>query len=137
MSTTNPVLRTEFLAALRASFQRVILLALFAAIVDVVWMMQTANMTMIWVHRIAIGVWATLAIVVAIASMRAGQRPEVKEILEHPGSIVRVTTGDRIMRVILRSGAELRMKLTLAEMNRLSVLFREHSPQADFASHAA
>ena len=88
-----------------------------------------------WVEVISLGWWLVLAVVMFVASTRILQRPAVVELFENAGSIVQVTIGSTVMRVILRSGTEVRIPVKPREVEKFRGLLRGHSPKAEFLDH--
>jgi len=131
--------RSEMLRLFRASAQRLTLGLLLGAItsvaVDVGSDLAKHNPALHWVVMAAL----LLELVGAAVSLKrwkgAENHPAVREFLEHRGSAIRITSSDRSIRIILASGSELRFAASATDLRSALEILREHSPEADFASH--
>jgi F0F1-type ATP synthase assembly protein I len=80
---------------------------------------------------------AALVLFVLFVLVARRKQPGLDELVATPGSIVRITAGPGLVRVVLASGAECRFATHGGESRKLVELLREHSPRADVVDHAA
>lgn len=79
---------------------------------------------------VSLGVFVVLAIAMFVGARRVERRPEVVELFEHTGSIAGIVMGDKLIRVLLQSGSEVRLPVRPSERSKIVGLLRGHSPNA-------
>ncbi|MEO6776111.1 MAG: hypothetical protein ABI467_24325 [Kofleriaceae bacterium] len=87
-----------------------------------------------WYTIVIVVVFGLLALVFARSARSVAARPALTELLDQPGSVVRiVTSGNGALRLLMRSSDELRLPPNPRHA-RLLELLREHSPSADLTA---
>jgi len=131
----DPALKTHIVHLGGVGLKRVALAALGAAIctmlVDLLY--QGPHRSEVhWGLMAVLGVWVMLALYFLTRRTAVEKQPAVRELLEQPGSVMRTTRQGRAVRIMLFSGAELRLLANASEYQRLVELLHAHSPSATF-----
>jgi hypothetical protein len=128
----TPTERDYVFHVLRAAQQRRCLAFLGLAILSLG--SYVANETWLgWLALASSGLSVLAATSAYLESRAVAARPEVLELVGDPGSVIRVVSDRRRLRLILRSGRELRVPMSKGDASRMFDLIRANSPHAEFA----
>lgn len=120
---------------MRRSALAALLLANVAVFTYVVGYLDERGPVWRYAPLIAAALLLVLAIKPIVRSFKIEREPVVAEMLDQPGSIIRVTSGDKLVRVILRSGNEHIFMVDAQDRKKLLDALAQHAPGADFVSH--
>jgi hypothetical protein len=135
MARANAMFRSIVVRQLRANAHTGALASLALAAIHGGILAMASSAAARWYSVGMIGLLAVLAVAFGVASRRILRRPGVVELFENTGSVLRVTSDDRMVRVLLRSGDEVRIGIKARERDKTLNLLRGHSPNADFTAH--
>src|SRR5262245_34407345 len=102
MKVANPMFRTMMMRAMRTSYTRGVFGAFVLAASSAVLSVMTTSQTWMWIYRGSIALWVLIGIALLFVMRKALARPALRELFERPGSIVLVSTGQRVFRIVLK-----------------------------------